>query len=97
MRPLGDARDGTASQAALALSGYQVFVLGAYQFRTVNREKRLALFDELVCLIDEDLPNPSGEPGLYIPFELFVGLDQSGGVDLCFEIFLPDLCDLKSD
>jgi hypothetical protein len=76
---------------------YQVLVLGAYQVGTVHREKRLALFDELICLVDEDLPNPSGEPSLHIPFELFVWFDQSSGLDFGYEIFFSDLCDLKSD
>jgi hypothetical protein len=57
----------------------------------------LALFDELICLVDEDLPNPSREPSLHVPFELFVRLDQPGGVDLGYKVFLPNLCDLKSD
>jgi hypothetical protein len=57
----------------------------------------LALFDELIRLVDEDLPNPSREPSLHVPFELLVGFDQSGGVDFGFESFFADLCDLKSD
>jgi hypothetical protein len=76
---------------------YEILVLSAYQVRAVDRKEGLPFPDELVGLIDEDLPNPPGKAGLHITLKSFVWLDQPRCIDSANQVFFLHCGDLETD